>query len=218
MNPELRTIETQDWITIVILLGLLVFVLGKYFYQTRFINFIVLPFNNKYIFLYGKKGKWASSFNIFMSVFQLLNYALFLFLAQQLFFDNVRNNGPMLFLVILGVLVTFHILKITMQLAKAYIFNTKKLVFNIMFNKLSYFNHSSIFVFISNILLVYVFYGSKSVVYITILMVLAINLIGFTNLLKNHQKLILGHLFYFILYLCALEIAPLVILGSYLKD
>lgn len=218
MTPEFRAVHTEDWVTIILLLAFLVLVLGKYFFQTRFINFIVLPFNNKYIFLYSKKGKRFNGFIIFMSLFQLLNYALFLFQAQQIIFNENLGNGPIVFLGILGFLLVFHIIKILLQMSKSYIFNTQKLTFNLIFNKLSYFNHSSIFVFISNILLAYVFSGSKSVIYITLLMVLAINLIGFVNILKNNQKLILGHVFYFILYLCALEIAPLVILGSYLKD
>ena len=38
------------------------------------------------------------------------------------------------------------------------------------------------------------------------------------KLLKNYQKILIPNIFYFILYLCALEIAPLVVIGSYLKD
>jgi hypothetical protein len=37
---------------------------------------------------------------------------------------------------------------------------------------------------------------------------LATNLLTYLVSLKNYQNLFLGKLFYFILYLCALEIAP----------
>ncbi|WFO18183.1 DUF4271 domain-containing protein [Cellulophaga baltica 4] len=41
---------------------------------------------------------------------------------------------------------------------------------------------------------------------------------GWVTAIRNHQKLITNNFFYFILYLCALEIAPLVLLGDYFKD
>lgn len=218
MSPEYRIIDTHDWMTVVILMALLAFTMGKYFYQTSFNNFIVLPFNNKYIYLYNKKGKLLNWFHLFMVVFQLLNFSLFFFLAQNILLENTVNEGPLIYLAFIGILVLFHIIKIAMQLMKGYIFNTQKFVKELIFNKLSYLNHSSLFVFIANVLIIYVFGPLKSVVFITIFMIVSINFIGLFNLLKNHQKLIFSHLFYFILYLCALEIAPLLILGSYLKD
>ncbi|WP_256463650.1 DUF4271 domain-containing protein [Flavobacterium sp. HJ-32-4] len=38
--------------------------------------------------------------------------------------------------------------------------------------------------------------------------IIAINGITYLSSLKTYQNLIVSHLFYFILYLCALEIAP----------
>ncbi|MGB5275379.1 MAG: DUF4271 domain-containing protein, partial [Flavobacteriaceae bacterium] len=71
--------------------------------------------------------------------------------------------------------------------------------------------------FMANAVLSYVFIDSKIVVYVAIFLILLINIIGWSTLLKNHQNFIAGNFFYFILYLCALEIAPLVLIGSYLN-
>jgi len=48
-------------------------------------------------------------------------------------------------------------------------------------------------------------------------LILLINAIGIAKLLKNYQKALFPYFMYFILYLCTLEIAPLVLIGSYLK-
>jgi hypothetical protein len=52
---------------------------------------------------------------------------------------------------------------------------------------------------------------------VVLALVFLINGIGITKLLKNHQKALFPFFVYFILYLCALEIAPLVLIGSYFK-
>ena len=68
--------------------------------------------------------------------------------------------------------------------------------------------------FIGMILLpinIYLFYNnsiSNIFIYCIIIMILAINLYSYLISLKIYQNLIIGKIFYFILYLCALEIAP----------
>lgn len=217
MNTELRTIASFDWMTIILLAALLIFTFGKYLYQSRFLSFVVLPFNNKYLFLYNKKGKLLNWFHIFLTLFQLLNCSLFIFLAHNILKGTEQGHEPTIFLLILALMLLFLLVKIMLQLTKGFVFNTYKLVTELIYTKLSYFNHSAIVLFIANIVLIYILNDSKPVVFIAILLILIINGIGLGNLLKNRQKLILGHVFYFILYLCALEIAPLVIIGSYLK-
>ena len=102
-------------------------------------------------------------------------------------------------------------------MGKGFVFNTQKQINELIYTKQTYFNHSSLVLFGSNILLIYVLEHSKTLIYVTILLFILINAIGLAKLLKNYQKDFLGHLFYFILYLCTLEIAPLVLIGGYLK-
>jgi hypothetical protein len=87
-----------------------------------------------------------------------------------------------------------------------------------LFKKISYLNYSSLVMFIANILLTYVLKDSKAVVYASAFLILVINSIGWVIVLRNYQKLITNNFFYFILYLCALEITPLVLIGDYFKD
>jgi len=70
----------------------------------------------------------------------------------------------------------------------------------------------------ANIILTYVLNDSKIVVFASIFLIVVVNVIGWITIIKNYQKIISGYFFYFILYLCALEIAPFVIIANYLKD
>ena len=57
MEAVLRTAQTPDWITFLIFASLIFIVSAKGLFYGRYMNFIILPFNNKYIFLYNKKDK-----------------------------------------------------------------------------------------------------------------------------------------------------------------
>src|SRR5690606_18495318 len=105
MEAITRTIDTADWITIVLLTSIFFLVLAKGFFYTRFLNFIILPFNNKYIFMYSKKDKLFNWFNIFFTVFQLLNCSLFIYLAWNVLGDLDGGYDPRVFFMIAGGLI-----------------------------------------------------------------------------------------------------------------
>ena len=196
-------------------------VLAKSTFYNRFLNFIILPFNNKYVFMYNKKEKLLNWFHIFFTIFQVINFSLFIYLAFQVLFkdrailgvDSVYNYP-----IILGVLLLFLLIKVSLQLGNGFIFNSNKAISELIFKKLSYLNYSGLVMFAANVVLCYMFKGSELVVYATFFLILLINVIGWVTLLRNHQNFLASNFFYFILYLCALEIAPFVIIGSYLND
>ena len=216
MEPILRATNTVDWITIIIFTSVLFIVIAKSFFYSRFINFIILPFNNKYIFLYNKKDKLLNWFHIFFTIFQLVNFALFIYLIRTIIKPENSTN-PLIYFVILGFLLVFLLMKVLLQLGNGFVFNTNSNISTFIFKKLSYLNYSGMIMFLANILLTYVLKDSKIVVYVSIFLILLINAIGWITVVRNHQNLITANFFYFILYLCALEIAPFVIIGSYLK-
>ena len=217
MEPILRTAGTADWMTLVLICSLVFLVLAKRLFYARFMNFIILPFNNKYIFMYNKKEKLVSWFHIFFSIFQTLNFALFVYLARQVLIAQPNDEYPFMFPIILGCIVGFLLVKMALQLSNGFIFGSSRTIGELIFKKLSYLNYSGLVMFIANLLMVYVVKNSIVIVYASILIILLINIIGWATVLRNHQKFITNYFFYFILYLCALEISPFIIIGSYLK-
>jgi len=218
MEPILRTADTADWITIILLSSLIFLVLAKRMFYNRFLNFIILPFNNKYIFMYNKKEKLINWFHIFFTIFQIINFSLFVFLAGQILGSYAHDPYPFMFPVILGCILVFISLKVVVQLCNGFIFGSGQIIGELIFKKLSYLNYSGLIMFLANMALVYMRNDSKIVVFIAIFLILLINIIGWVTALRNHQKFIANYFFYFILYLCALEISPFIIIGSYLKQ
>ena len=218
MEPVQRVINNIDWITAIIFSSILFMAIAKNLFYNRFLNFILLPFNNKYIFMYNKKDKLLNWFNIFFTIFQLLNFSLFIYLTSNILYNSESELYPVVFSIILGLLFLFLFAKILLQMGGGFVFNNNKIISEFIFKKLSYLNHSSIIMLAANIILAYVLKDSKIVVFVSIFLIVVVNVIGWITIIKNYQKVISSYFFYFILYLCALEIAPIVIIANYLKD
>ena len=213
-----RVVPTNDWITLIFAMSLLLLVFARAFFLNRFQTFIILPFNNKYIFLYNKKGRLTHGFHIALSLFMFLNLSLFCVLAAPVLFDTELSPEASLLLVCGGGLLIYFLLKIGMPLLGGLILEFNKISSALIFNKMTYLNYSALVMFIANLLLGYVVRDSKAIVLASISLILLINCIGWISILKIHQKLIASHLFYFILYLCTLEFAPFLIIANLLND
>ena len=218
MNPIYRSIIDLDWITIILIMSLLLLSLGKYFFNNSFFNFIILPFNNKYITLNKNKGKLLQGFHMIMSVFQIVNLTLFICVTRNLFQNQPTNRYSEFYLIMAVSLFVFLLVKIGLQIGNGYFFENRELMTELIFEKLSYFNYGGLVAFLGNILTIYIFPGSITVIYMIILLLIIINGIGMIKILRNLQKLIMGNTFYFILYLCTLEISPIAIIISYLNS
>ncbi|MRI01869.1 DUF4271 domain-containing protein [Kriegella sp. EG-1] len=217
MEPVLRATYNLDWITILLFFSIVALVIAKALFYSRFLNFIILPFNNKYIFMYNKKDKLLNWFHVFFSVFQIVNFSIFAYFTWSILGNQEQLNSPFFYPIILASVFLFLIAKVIVQMGSGFIFGTTKTISELVFKKLSYLNYSGLILLIANVILAYIFQNSRIVVYITIGLVFLINAIGWATALQNHQKFLANNFFYFILYLCALEIAPLIIIGSYLK-
>ena len=218
MEAVERTVLSNDWITGILLLSLLCMVFAKELFYNRFLNFIILPFNNKYIFLYNKKGRLQNGFHLAFSLFQILNLSLFVYLGSLAWWQETRWGTSFVFPTILVALLVFILLKTGLQLITGYIFDRDKLVKSLIFKKISYLNYSTLILFVANLLLTYLLPQSKAIVLAGFGLAVLVNIVGWITILKMYQKYLSSHFFYFILYLCALEIAPLVIISSVLNS
>ena len=171
--------------------------------------------------MYNKKEKLLNWFHIFFTIFQVINFSLFIYLAFLVLFNEgslLTSDSSFSYPIIFGALLLFLLIKVLLQLSNGFIFNANNDISELIFKKLSYLNYSGLVMFAANVVLCYVFKDSQLVVYVAFFLILLINVIGWVTLLKNHQNFLASNFFYFILYLCALEIAPFVIIGSYLND
>lgn len=217
MEPIVRTFAQNDWITISLMVSLLFPLIAKSIYYSRFFSFIILPFNNKYITIYTKKEKMFNWFHILLSAFQIINTTLFIFFIWRIYMPQTLVKNPFIFPLLLAGVFLFLIIKTIAQLFNGFIFNSYNIFNELIFKKLTYLNYSGIVLFIANVILTYVSIDSKIVISVAIINFLIINIIGWVTVLRNYQNFISSYFSYFILYLCTLEIAPLIIMGSFLK-
>jgi len=217
MNPDIRTEPVQDWITLLLLASLFLLALCRYYFPNRFFSFLGLPFNSKYMAILQSDNP-LTGFHFLISLFQLTNTSLFVyFLSRQWSADWVPMNPDGTYLkFILGV-GGWLSLKILLQWFQGYVFDNSAVVNSLIYTKSAYFNYSGLIFFVGNILLAYARPESSVLSIVVVTVAVLINGMGVLTLVNQHIQRIYAHLMYFILYICTLEIAPLILIGGYLK-
>lgn len=206
-----RILISQDWITITLLLVIALLLFNKLKHGERFRRLQSLLFNNVYINDYSKSIPLI--FNVFNNVFSIiiiLVISLLLFVVLNDYEPSYINYNVIYFFKIVFYVFTFILIRFVIGLLLGSIFEMEKEQQHFTFLKLSYLSN---FCLIIIPLLVINFYIGLSV-FSKLLILIAVLLILFYyfKLIKYNHKLIFSNLFYFILYLCALEIAPFVII------
>ncbi len=216
MNAIARIAENNDWITLM-LIGVVCLVWTiKSVYYHRFMEFLQLPFNNKYFASILKEKNLESSFTMLMLIVQVVSFSLFLWIVVGLrgHYSFAGNSDLEYWKLLLGTFL-FITTKIVLQVLVASVFDIQQYTNEFLYRKLSYLNYSSLLILIGVAFSVYSKNLSNIAIYVSFFMAFSINVLGWIGILKNYQKFILKYLFYFILYLCTFEIAPLLIIGSY---
>lgn len=207
-----RLIASTDWATYLLVSCFVLFALSKYFYPKRFHEFSLLPITNQYFFVHGKNDELNHPFNMMLFVAQIISVSIFVFLLFSVFNPSEVQKNEWLFLQICTAYSVFVLVKFSLEKIVANIFSLDVLMNNYLYQKLSYRNFLGILFFIGNVFFLYVFPPTVIAIAIFGGFVLAMNAIALLYSYKKNGKLILGNFFYFIVYLCALEISPYIIL------
>lgn len=203
-----RTIESDDWITFILIGCILLVTILKVFYPKRFDDFIKLPISNNYFLTKGKFEELKHPFSVLFFLIQVLTLSLFI----NLFFLEKGKFGVIVFIKIVLASFAFILIKTSIEKLIGSIFDIETIINKYIFTKLSYRN----FISLSLIALNFIFYFSIEpnieLLFIFSGFIILLNLfILFINY-KNYRSLIFNNFFYFLLYICALEISPYLIL------
>jgi hypothetical protein len=202
-----RIIENKDWATIVFVVTFALIVLAKSAFENRFHDFIRLIVSDKYLKIYKESNHLMSGFNILLFIVNLVSLSFFIQLVFHHFGYGSKTDW-MLFVQIFTLLTVFILSKFLIEKIIAETFNIEELIEQFNLQKVSFRTFIGLLLFPVSLLLYYNNYSTNSVFLLIIAILLAINAITYLLSLKIYQNLILPKLFYFILYLCALEIAP----------
>lgn len=212
MEYGLRAIENWDWVTLILVVMFMVLAVTRYLYPRRFMEFLYLPLSDKYFKLQGKGYEINHPFNVLFFSIQVLSISLFIYLLLFNFYPTITAANPWLFVQITTGLGLFILAKFCLEKMLAYILNIEALMNDYLYEKLSYASIISLLILIGNIIFYFAFKPSETVLFGFSLVLVALYLMSLISSFKRNRNIILRHFSYFILYLCALEIAPYIIL------
>lgn len=204
MDYSFREITSLDTITLLLIACFCVLALSKLLFPKRFDEFIMLAFTNKYFTIQGKENKLLQAFNLLLFGVQIISISLFIFL----FFSTKETVNNLLLLQIIIGYSLFVLVKLIFEKIVSTIFSIEGLVNSYLYYKLSYRNYFSVFLLLCHFFIVYYFQANE-LYFISIAILLSITTaISLLYYYVKHKTLIFSNLFYFILYLCTLEISP----------
>lgn len=207
LQLEQRIIENKDWATLLFLLCFVVIAIIKYLFEVQFNEFLRLPFSKKYTATYKDTSNLYSAFTISMFFVQLISFS---FLIQIIlsYFEYTTKANWITFIQIFTTLFVAILIKFNIEKIVATIFDIEDFleVFNL--KKVTYRTYIGLIFLPIVILLYYNNFLSVGIIS-AFLAIIGVGMIYFYFLsIITYQKQILGKIFYFILYLCTLEIGP----------
>jgi hypothetical protein len=202
-----RIVENKDWATALFLFSLVLIALSKSLFENRFSEFIKLIVSDKYLKVYKDSGLIMSWFTIFLFIVQILSFSFFIHLLLNSF-GYINKTDGISFIQIFTFLTVFILSKYLIEKILGTAFDIEEFVDQFNLQKVSYRTFIGLFLLPINCFLYYNNSISHNLLIIILSILLIINVFTYILSIKNHQNILIGNLFYFILYLCALEIAP----------
>lgn len=204
---HLREIENKDWATLLFVLSFAVIAITKSAFENRFADFAKLIYADKYISVYKDSSNLKSAFTISLFFVQIISLAFFIQLSLSSF-GYASKSDWIIYIQIITLLIFFILSKYLIEKIIATAFNIEE--FTELFNlqKVTFRTYIGLLLLPINVILFYNDNFSRNILLFFICIVLISNVLTYIISIKNYQSTIFSKLFYFILYLCALEIAP----------
>jgi hypothetical protein len=199
---------SANWILLVLVFLFVIIAVLKIIDAEKLKGYVFALFNKG--FIEDEAEEDTSFFSSFYSLLFVFS-GIVLALIMSLFASEIKVGFSLTFssfLSVLKLVFSYLIVKRFLELAFARLLLIKKQVRFYLVCKLSYLYSISFFLLVFCIL----FYFSPLNYLCFTLITLAVFFLRYIFLLTNNKKLVFSELFYFILYICAFEIAPLLTL------
>jgi len=202
-----RIVGSKDWATFLFIFCFALVAINKSVFEARFAEFIKLAYSNKYTKIYKDSSNLLSWFTISFFLIQVISFSFLLQFVLS-YFGLTDKTSWIAFIQIFTSIAFFILAKFLIEKIIATSFSIEE--FNEQFNlqKVNYRTYIGLLLLPINVILFYNDSLHGIVLKCILVAIVATSAVSYLVSLRNYQKLILGKLFYFILYLCALEIAP----------
>lgn len=204
---ESRVMANKDWATILFVFCLIIIAVTKTIFESKFNDFIRIVVNDKYLKIYRDKSDMFSWFTISLFFVQLISFSFLILLILDATGYSERTDGVK-FIRIFAFLSFFILSKYLIEKIISASFKIDDFSDQFIMHKTGYATLIGVITFP---FVIFLFYSPIDIKWPTYLLTaVTIILFAFTyfRTLKHFQNTLTSKMFYFILYLCALEIAP----------
>jgi len=207
----LRELVSNEIFTILLVFSLLLIAIARMAYPKRFHDFSYILVNYKYSNAYNKHSEFINGFEsiLFGNLIVQLTISVVVFYNLRADLDLTASD---LYLKIGLGLGAFMLIKTILERVVSKILNITSIVYDYLFLKLNFKNFIGLLLVPINAILIFSVHPHPNYLYIIAILLFIVHIIGLSYFFKTHLNTIKNNLFYFILYLCALEISPYVVL------
>ena len=198
-----------DGFTIIILINILLIAITKALNNTKFKYFLLIYLNNSFLKFNSNENSYLSNFNALLNMNFIISTSMFFTIILSYTSSNKINFDISIFSKILFCLILFIHIKYLFEMLIGWSFNISNFVISFNSQKNSFNKFIGIIIVLLNSLAVYTFPNSLIFIKISIFIVSTLYIIGVYKVIRLNDNLILSNMFYFILYLCTLEIVPI---------
>ncbi|HLV15369.1 MAG TPA: DUF4271 domain-containing protein [Xanthomarina sp.] len=213
----LRPDFSYDFFTILIIVGLVFVAMAKLLFEKRFNQFVAILINSSYLKIYSKDQRFIDLFDSLLFLNLLFSSVIFSFISYSVLFEPLEISTSFILKLSFGI-GAFILIKVLLERLLGSLFSIDNLIDRYLFQKTSYKNFLGLLLIPVNVILLYGISPNKTIILSIITLLLLVNIIGLLDSYKSNLNLIKGDFFYFILYLCTLEIGPYVILYKVLIE
>ena len=197
----IRDIISNDSLTLILLGSLLYVIILKRINPTIFDQ--NLSFKKKELI-----NKISNSLLGIKTIEILYNFLFISNLSILLTFFKNKNFELFVYYELLGFVSIFFVVKIMLDFIIGRLFSISELMKNYIWQKLVYHNSLGILLLLFNFLIAYSIFDGYYMTLISIYISLVFLLFSYCSIYFSMKKVIIKNWFYFILYLCTLEIIP----------
>jgi len=202
-----RITDTNDWVTLVFIMAFGIIALTKSVHENRFDDFTKLIFSDKYVRIYRDSSHLMGMFSISLFFVQIISFSFLIQITLSTYGYGSKTDW-ILFVQIFTFVIYFILSKFLIEKIIATTFKMEEFVEQFNLQKVTYRTYVALILLPIDIILFY--YGSylKNIPLLVLYSIIVLNILLYAYSIKNYRKEIFSKLFYFILYLCTLEIAP----------
>jgi len=211
----IRDIFLKDAFTVIILSLIIIITLIKYNNHKKFNSFLKIFWNISYLKKYKYEKITYYLFDYLLQTNFIISLGLFAFIFSIVYNGNSLAFNFLEFINIIQIIITFLVLKNLAEILISWVFNTQWLTKLYLNEKINYNSLIGLIILPINILILYFFNSSINTLFIFICIILLLKLTAYINSFILHKKTIKKSWFYFILYLCTLEIIPYLLLYNF---